>query len=205
MAEQVEAVIQGIIDGVTNIIRGLPEILSTLIPMLLIDLPTALIEAIPELIEQLIPVLIFELPKALLMMIWKLVPMILKLLFKDLWVSMFKGFVKGFKNVWGAIKKFFKSVLSFGILQTGGYVPKTGMNLLHQGERVVPATGAGSQTATKGLQAFTGTPGPNLTVNTNVVDPNSIGALGRLIDAELGAFGRSTVPIFGDNEPTTLI
>ena len=205
MAEQVAAVVQGIIDGVEAIIRGLPEILQTLIPMLLIDLPTALIEAIPELIEELIPVLIFELPKALLQMVWKLVPMILKLLFRDLWVSMFKGFKKGFLSVWGAIKKFFKSVFSFGILQTGGYVPKTGMNLLHQGERVIPATGAGTQTATKGLQAFTGTPGPSLTVNTNVVDPDSIGALGRMIDAELGAWGRSSVPIFGETAPTTTI
>ena len=205
MAEQVEAVIQGIIDGVTNIIKGLPEILSTLIPMLLIDLPTALIEAIPELIEELIPVLIFELPAALFKMAIKLIPLVLKNIFVKIPVAIFRGFKKGFVSVWKSIKSFFKSLFSFGIFQTGGYIPKTGMNLLHQGERVVPATGASSQTATKGLQAFTGAPRPNLTVNTNVVDPNSIGALGRLIDDELGAFGRSTVPIFGDNEPTTLI
>ena len=103
-----------------------------------------------------------------------------------------------FKKVWIGIKRFFKSILSFGILQTGGYVPKTGMALLHQGERVVPASGAGSQTATKGLAAFNTGSKPSLTVNTNVVSPDTIPELGRLIDTSFGAFGRETSPLFGE-------
>ena len=205
MADQVASVVQGVIDGVQGIIKGLPEILKTLIPMLLVELPTALIEAIPELIEELIPVLLFDLPKALFIMIGKVGLSLIKLVFRDLWVAIGKGVAKWWDRTWEAIKRFFKSVLSFGIMQTGGFVPKTGMNLLHQGERVIPASGAGSQTATKGLQAFTGGGGPSLTVNTNVVDPDSIGSLGKLINSELGPMGRSTVPIFGTTNPTSSI
>ena len=198
MAEQVSNMIQGIIEG-------LPEILSELIPMLLIDLPTAIIESIPELIEQLIPVLIFELPKALMMMVVKLIPLIVKNIFVKIPKAIFKGFKKGFTSIWKTIKRWLGDLFDFGIFQTGGYVPKTGMALLHQGERVIPSSGAGSQTASKGLQAFTGRPGGNLTVNTQVVDPDSIGALGRIIDRELGAFGRSSVPIWGEASPVAEI
>ena len=125
------------------------------------------------------------------------------MLLLDLPSAIIMGVGKSWGKVWGQITKFFKSVLSFGIFQTGGYVPKTQMALLHQGERVIPATGAGSQTATRGLAAFSTGAGPSLTVNTNVVSPDTIPELGRLIDSSLGAFGRETNPLFGESSAVT--
>jgi len=116
-----------------------------------------------------------------------------------------RGVGKAFNAIWRAIKKFFRSLFEFDVFQTGGFVPKTGMALLHQGERVIPASGAGSQVATRGLQAFTGGTSPNLTINTNVVDPDSIASLGRLMDKELGAFGRQEVHMFGETDPVTRV
>lgn len=205
MADQVTAVITGIIDGVKGIITGLPEILSDLIPMLLIDLPTAIIESLPELVEQLIPVLLFELPKAIFIMLIKLIPKLVKLIFVKLPQALFNGVKKAFQSIWRAVSKFFADLFSFGIFQTGGMVPKTQMALVHQGERIIPSDQAGSQTATRGLQAFTGNQGPSVTINTSVVDPDSISALGRMLDRELGSMGRTTNPLFGDVAPTTTI
>ena len=205
MADQVTAVITGIIDGIKGIITGLPEILSDLIPMLLIDLPTAIIESLPELIEQLIPLLIFELPKAIFIMLVKLIPKLVKLIFVKIPEALFNGFKRGFQSIWRVVSKFFADLFSFGIFQTGGLVPKTQMALVHQGERIIPSDGAGSQTATRGLQAFTGNQGPSVTINTSVVDPDSISALGRMLDRELGSMGRTTNPLFGDVAPTTTI
>ena len=84
MAGVVKEAVQGVIDGIKSIVEGLPDILSELIPMLLIDLPMALIDVLPALIEELIPVLIFELPKALFQMTLKLIPRLLLMLFRDL-------------------------------------------------------------------------------------------------------------------------
>lgn len=199
MAQMVTDVIQGVIDGVMAIMQGLPEILSALIPMLLVDLPTALIESIPTLIEELIPVLLFELPKAIILMLVKVVPRLLKMLFMDLPQALFNGIAKWWSKVWGAITDFF----SLGF-QTGGYVPKTSSYLLHQGERVVPASGAGTGTASKGLGAFT-QGSTNLTVNTHVVDPDSLVRLSQMVSDEVGPHGRTTVPIWGTTSPVTSI
>lgn len=200
MAETVKAAVQGVIDGIKSLLVGLPDILSDLIPMLLIDLPTAIIESIPELVEKLIPVLLFELPKAIILMLVRVVPKLLKMLFMDLPKALFIGISKWWTKVWNAIVDLF----SFGF-QTGGYVPKTSSYMLHQGERVVPASGAGSGTATQGLAAFTGGSGPNVTINTNVVDPDSLLGLSRLINDEMGPNGRATVPIWGATDPVTSI
>ena len=193
MAEQVKAVVEGVIEGIGALLEGLPDILSTLIPMLLVDLPLSLIDAIPALIEELIPVLLVELPQGLLKMLGKLIPKLVMAIFVEIPKAIIKGVGQWFKGVWNTITDFF----SFGF-QTGGFVPKTSSYLLHQGERVVPASGAGSGTASKGLGAFNAG-GKSLTVNTQVVHPDSIHQLGKLIDDELGAHGRTTVPIFGDN------
>ena len=193
MADQVKAVVEGVIEGIGALLEGLPDILSTLIPMLLVDLPLSLIDAIPALIEELIPVLLVELPKGIFKMIGKLIPKLVTAIFVEIPRAIIIGVGKWFKGVWNMITDFF----SFGF-QTGGFVPKTSSYLLHQGERVVPASGAGSGTASKGLGAFNAG-GKSLTVNTQVVHPDSIHQLGKLIDDELGAHGRTTVPIFGDN------
>ena len=198
MAEQISGAVQGVIEGIMNIASALPEILSELIPMLLTDLPLALIEMIGPLIEELIPVLLEELPKALFNLLFKVLPRLVKALLMDLPKALVQGLVKWWGKVWSGIKKFFKSVFSFGILQTGGYIPKTGMALLHQGERVVPSNGASTGTADKGLAAFTGGGAKsNITINTSVVDPEAIPSLGRLLDQHLGAYGQMEIPIFG--------
>ena len=172
--------------------------MSDLIPLFLIDLPKALIEILPDLIEELIPVLLFELPKALFKMLIDLIPRLLKMLFLDLPKALFNGISQWWGKVWKAIKDFF----SFSF-QTGGYVPRTGLALVHQGERVIPSNGAGTGTATAGLQAFTGGPGRNLTINTATVDPDSIPALGRLLERDLGAHGRVENDLFGRPSPLT--
>lgn len=197
MADMITEQVESVITGIMAIAEALPEILSALIPMLLVELPTALIEMIPTLIEELIPVLLTELPGALLVMAYKLIPRLLKLLFVELPRAIFDGVFRGVSKLWSSIKKWLADLFDFGIFQTGGYVPKTGMALLHQGERVVPASGAGSGTATKGLAAFNAG-GTSLTVNTMTMSPDAVPDLGRLIDSELGAGGRTTVPIFGN-------
>ena len=126
-------------------------------------------------------------------MVIKLNPRFLIMFFSDLPKAVIKGLAKWWSNVWAAITDFF----SFGF-QTGGYVPKTSSYLLHQGERVVPASGAGSGTASKGLGSF-GMGSKSLVVNTQVVHPDSIHQLGSLIDDELGAHGRATVPLWGSS------
>jgi hypothetical protein len=87
----------------------------------------------------------------------------------------------------------FKEGLS-GEFATGGYVDRTGLALVHQGERVIPASGAGTGTATS--MGGVGAGGVNLTINTSVVDPNAIPALVREIERTFGTFGRGTSPLF---------
>ena len=198
MAGVVKQAVEGVIDGIASLLEGLPDILMDLIPMLLVDLPKALTEMLPTLIEELIPVLIFELPKAIFKMLIDFVPRMLKLFFLDLPKALFNGIAQWWSKVWKAIKDFF----SFS-LQTGGYVPRTGLALVHQGERVIPSNGAGTGTATAGLQAFTGGPGRTLTINTATVDPDSIPALGRLLERDLGAHGRVENDLFGRPSPLT--
>jgi hypothetical protein len=192
MSDMVTGAVESVIEGIKGLLSALPDMISALLPVLLIDLPMALLDMIPKFIEEIIPVLIFDLPAALLKMAFKLIPKLVVAIFRDLPVAIFKGFKRGFKSIWKAIKDFF----SFGF-QTGGFIPKTGQYLLHQGERVVPSSGAGTGTATKGLGAFN-TGGTSLTINTMTMSPDAVPDLGRLIDAELGSGGRTTVPIFGE-------
>ena len=193
MANLVTEAVNGVIDGIKSLLEGLPHILADLIPLFLVDLPTALMDMLPTLIEELIPVLLIDMPKALFQMALKLIPRTLKLLFVDLPKALFNGISQWWSNVWKAVKDFF----SFSF-QTGGYVPRTGLALVHQGERVIPSNGAGTGTATaKGLQAFTGSGKSSVTINTAVVDPDTIPALGAMLDRDLGAHGRQENDLFG--------
>ena len=198
MRDMVRDAVEGVIDGIASLLEGLPEILTDLIPLFLVKLPTAIQEMIPTLIEELIPVLLFEMPKAMFKMLLQLIPRLLKMLFNDLPTAIMNGVTRWFDKVFDAIKDLF----SFGF-QTGGYVARTGLALVHQGERVVPSNGAGTGTATAGLQAFTGGPGMSLTINTATVDPDSVPALGRLLERDLGAHGRVENDLFGRPAPFT--
>lgn len=202
-ANAIKEIIEGVFDAAMNILMSLPDILMMVAQDLLVKLPLALIEMLPAMIEQLIPVLITDLPIAIIKAVGKVIPKLIVSLVTKIIPAIFIGvgtaIAKWWRTVWNAIRDFF----SLGF-QTGGYVPKTSSYLLHQGERVVPASGAGSGTASKGLAAFNAG-GSSLTVNTNVVDPDAIHGLSRLIDAEVGAHGRTTVPIWGASSPVTSI
>jgi len=86
-----------------------------------------------------------------------------------------------------------------GSMQTGGFVSDSGLHMLHAGERVVPSTGA----STSAMQAAAGNIGSGqaITINTNVVDPNALESLGRLLDRQFGEKGRSRAGIFSNAEP----
>lgn len=191
-ANAIRQIIEGVNAAVLNLITTLPDVLMMLTKGIATKLPMALMDVIPQLIKELIPVLLFKLPEAILKMIVKLVPTILKMFFVDLIPAIFKGVARWWRNVWKAIRNFF----TIGKKQTGGFIPRTDAYLLHQGERVVPASGASTGTSSKGLGAFTAG-SPSLTVNTNVVSPDTISDLSILIDREMGAMGRGTVPIWG--------
>ena len=182
MGEVVEQAVQGLIDGIRSIIIGLPDILEVLIPALLTELPTALITAS-----------------------LRMIPKLVVAIFRDLPVALYEGFVRGVTEIWRAVQRFFQNLFSWKKKATGGYIPKTGAYVLHQGERVVPSSGADSGGARQGLAAFSGPSGPQVTVTTSVVAPDTIPALGRMLDSALGTYGRGTVPVFGSTDPTTSI
>lgn len=168
--EQVTAMVKGLIEGAKAIILALPDII---------------VELIPPLITEFIPELIVA--------IFKMIPALFKMFFTELPKRIFDGISKW----WKAIKEWFRDLFTIGKGKgkyTGGFIPETGRYLLHQGERVVPSSGATTGTA-QGLSAFMGA-GQNITVHTNVVDQDAIPALGRLINQELGEFGRMSFPVF---------
>ena len=167
--------VRGVIDGIKSIVEGLPDIIEELIPILLFELPPALIKSLGKLLVGFAKNLFINLPRAIF---------------------------QGVSNWFGRVKKFLADLFSFGFA-TGGYVSRTGMALVHQGERVIPSNGAGTGTATAGLQAFMGQPSTNLTINTATVDPDSIPALGRLLERDLGAHGRVENDLFGTVAPFT--
>jgi hypothetical protein len=181
MGDVVKQAVEGVIDGIKSIIVGLPDILAELIPMLLTELPAALIASTLKMIPKLVVAIVRDIP-----------------------VGIYKGAKRAFHAVWSAIKSFFRSVFSLGIMQSGGYIPKTGSYVLHQGERVVPSSGASTGAAQQGLQAFAGG-SSNLTIQTSVVDPDTIPALTRIMEQHMGSMGRTTSPLLGAQSPVTEI
>ena len=87
-----------------------------------------------------------------------------------------------------------------GSKQTGGFINETGLQLLHQGERVIPSTGA-STSAMQAAAGNIGGSGQTINISTNVVDPNALESLGRLLDRQFGERGRSRAGIFSNAEP----
>ena len=194
----------GVFDGLLATVAGILE-----------DLPEVLFEIIPGFITGLIGTLIPSL--------FKMIPALISGIFTKLPEALIKGFKKAFQDIWQGIKDFFSNIFKLGKegkntgqkigntitdiftfgqgrkvheFHSGGFVPRDGQFLLKQGERVVPPTGADTQTAGRGLAAFSGG-GANVTINTSVVDSNAIDALGRELDRHFGSFGRSSLPVFG--------
>ena len=101
----------------------------------------------------------------------------------------------GISEVVRGLKGLFK-----GSKQTGGFINETGLQLLHQGERVIPSTGA-STSAMQAAAGNIGGGGQTINISTNVVDPNALESLGRLLDRQFGERGRSRAGIFSNAEP----
>jgi len=169
IADQVKNMITGRIEGAKGIILALPDILVELIPPLITEFIPSLIEAIIRMIPKLAKAIFVEMPKA----IWK-------------------GIVKWWRKVTAWIKNLF----SLGFDTGSSFVNKTGRALVHQGERILPPSGTVTGSGRAALAAFTGGNGQTINVSAAVVDQDTIPALGRLINQELGEFGRMSFPVF---------
>ena len=78
-----------------------------------------------------------------------------------------------------------------------GAIDRTGPAILKQGERVVPPTGADTQTARQnGLSAFMPR-GATVNIHTAAIDPDVVDRLGVMLDEHFGYGGRNTLPLFG--------
>jgi len=165
-----DALKQMLIDFIDGFIVALVEV----IPELLVAIPEILIEKLPEVIGGIL----------------EAIPKILQAVLVKLPIAIFKGVGRAFRAIWSAIKRFFSSLFSFGILQSGATITKDGMNYLHAGERVVPASGASTQTTEAIMRGASNINAAQpVTINTNVVDPNSIDQLARMLQRELGEYG----------------
>ena len=180
---------------ITGFITGLVKVL----PKLIVSIPRAIINAVPDIISG----------------IFKAIPQLLSALFVGLPRALFMGMVKWFR----AVKKTIKSWFSFGDgkgkerrearrekrrerrqgwqnRQTGGRIFETGPVWAHAGEYILPTSGANSQDTSGIMNAVGGGGGQTIHIHTNVVDPNSIESLGKLLNRHFGSFGNSTNPLF---------
>ena len=214
IGEQMQAFLDGFIIFITD---TLPELLAEVIPKFIAEGVPALITGLIEAMPAIGKALFIEMPIAIIKAIgvwWHDAWEEIKIFFKSLgglfgegddkaaeWGKAGAGaaagaaagsIIPGVGTALGGIVGF----LAGAAMQTGGYVNRTGSYLLHQGERVVPSSGASTGTAESGLAAFAGG-GTNVTINTNVVDPDSINRLGELLDQQFGAYGRNTVGVMG--------
>jgi len=184
VADQAEAFLEAIVAGLKELPKlltdFLPELVGTLIPELLMGIHESLPDIIWGVLKAavlLIKATLFDLPKALIL-----------------------GFAELFSDWWGKIRDFFQNVFSFGGVddqqfQAGtGHVDRTGMALVHQGESIIPRGGVAGQTTAAGMGGASAAPA--VTINTNVVDPNSIPALVSEIERHFGSYGRGTSPLF---------
>lgn len=70
-----------------------------------------------------------------------------------------------------------------------------GLAMLHEGEFVVPQSGQAPQQVQRRLNNRQA--GPQIVINSAVVDSNAIDSLVRQIESRFGAFGASTSTLFG--------
>ena len=197
-------------DSIKGLIVGLVEVL----PKLIVSIPRAIINAVPDLIEgfvlaipALAEAIIIGLPDAVARGLRRWFRMAIKTIEaiffpkkekreerkerrRQVADELLAGDI-GFKE---AFQRFFNK----GKKHTGvSHIDRTGAFLLQAGEAVIPNSG----TTTQGMERRMGRRGGmNVTINTNVVDQNSIRSLGKLLEKEFGSMGRSTSPVF--NSPT---
>ena len=114
--------------------------------------------------------------------------------------------VPGIGTAIGAVAGGVLGALGGAFFHSGGYatkdygmgsVDRTGPAILKQGERVVPPTGADTQTARQnGLAAFMPR-GATVNIHTAAIDPDVVDRLGSMLDEHFGYGGRNTLPLFG--------
>jgi hypothetical protein len=213
LSAMVKANVEGFVEGIKVLIKEFPSIITDVLPDLIGTLVPELIIALVEAAPQIAKAFLIDLPAALTQGFLEAFGKIFKQVkdfFKQLFLNLIPGRQKGErggKTVLEGIGDFAKDVgkglvdlLTFGLVdskQTGGFVNRTGLHLLnlHQGEYIQPTSGTMPQSARGRMGGGGG--GVNITINTNVVDPNSIDQLGRLLQRHFGSMGRSTLPIFG--------
>ena len=215
---------KAIVDGLKDSIKGVIKAVVEVIPSLIVELPTLLIDMIPALLEGLFKAI----PKIVEALIIKLPIAIVKSLFqwwKVIWQTVqdvlfpFRAkreerraareklaegrdpaaaaLIRSGGQTGPLLAEVFKALMGNKKHAGTAHIDRTGAFLLQAGEAVVPNSG----TTTQGMaRRMGGGGGMNVTINTNVVDSNSIRGLGRLLEAEFGSLGRSTSPLF--NSPT---
>ena len=205
-----EKIVKQLKDSINGVIVGLVELLPDLlveIPRTLIDSFTLLIEGIFKAIPKLVEAILIGLPVAVAKGLARWFRMAIKTIEAIFFPNKEKREERkerrrqvadellagdiGFKE---AFQRFFNK----GKKHTGvSHIDRTGAFLLQAGEAVIPNSG----TTTQGMDRRMGRRGGmNVTINTNVVDQNSIRSLGKLLEKEFGSMGRSTSPVF--NSPT---
>jgi hypothetical protein len=189
--------VEGFVNGMVALLEQLPDVISRVIPILLAEGIPKLIVALAKAAPALAKAILIDLPLTLTQAFGDA--------FAAAWDAAWDAVQKFFRDLFsmdglgGSIKDGFMEVITLGMWdskQTGGFVNRTGLTMLHAGEVVQPTSGTMPQSA-RGRMGGGGGGGVNITINTNVVDPNAIDQLGRMLQRHFGAMGRTTLPIFG--------
>lgn len=174
------------------------------------------LEALPEILAEVIPDFVEGLITDLIPALVETFPLLAKAIALDLPVALAKAIVDALASVipggdadTGFLGKTANTLLDIGTLgitlatdtgvgrrsrANGGIIDRTGAYMLHQGETVIPATGAGSQTAMRGAGAMGG---GGVVIN---VQGNAIGSMDRFVrdlEAHIGFGGPGNAQLLG--------
>ena len=162
--------VQRLPEAITNGIIGNAEFFESLFQAiidLVIDLPFAIARAI-----------LIDLPRAIGNAI------------RDIFTFGDNGGIGGFfESIGDRLRDLGSDIRSFygGSRQSGGFVDRTGMYLLHQGEYIAPSNGAAPSSA---AAAMSGGPAVSVSVQAAVVDPDIERRLVERIRNSLSSYGR---------------
>jgi hypothetical protein len=203
-AEQVAADLQQTLDVLMSGIEQLPDLLTEALPEVMSSLVAGFIERAPDIALALGQALLLAMPTMMLGVAEGLFNGLVAL-FDRLMSALGLG-EQGRSNVATAgrvamgvgtlgLSEVIRFLAQADSFQTGGYVDRTGMALVHAGEHITPAGGVPTADAAR-MGARGTNSGANVTINTSVVDPNTIPALVREIERVFGTNGRGTSPLF---------
>lgn len=218
IAKQFDDFLDGFLVGLVEV---LPDLIGEVIPQFIAEGIPALVEGIFRAVPALLNALFVRLPKAFvdgLLQWWGTVWESIKEFFKSVGGTgggalagagagaAIGSIIPGIGTLLGAGIGAATGALFGGMFHSGGYATKnfgmgivnrTGPALLAQGERVIPPTGAGTQTATNnGLGAFMPS-GATVNISTAALDSDVVDRLGVMLDEHFGYGGRNRLPIFG--------